>query len=171
MALEPLIVADAVRTFVSLGNGLIQDDLAELVGADRLMAASSSGAPPIWAGPARARHGRAHGRRRARRLPARAHPAARTLPRGVGEVRLSENVRGQIWSKLLVNTAFTGLSAVTGLRYGEVAAHPDAPQWPGRSGRRAWKSEKAEGFSSSPCWGVAPTRWPTRQPPRPRWNG
>jgi 2-dehydropantoate 2-reductase len=38
---------------------------------------------------------------------------------------VTRNLRGQIWSKLLVNSAFTGLSAVSGLRYGGVAEHPD----------------------------------------------
>jgi 2-dehydropantoate 2-reductase len=41
------------------------------------------------------------------------------------EVRVTRNLRGQIWSKLLVNSTFTGLSAVSGLRYGAVAEHPD----------------------------------------------
>ena len=34
---------------------------------------------------------------------------------------MTDNVRGMIWSKLLINTTFTGLSAVSGLRYGGVA--------------------------------------------------
>ena len=41
-----------------------------------------------------------------------------------GETRITRNARGMIWSKLLVNSAFTGLSAVSGLRYGGVAEHP-----------------------------------------------
>ena len=57
----------------------------------------------------------------------------------VGDVRLTRNVRGQIWSKLLVNSAFTGLSAVSGLRYGGVAQHPD--------GRAAVYAIWAEGFA------------------------
>src|SRR5215208_4102063 len=57
----------------------------------------------------------------------------------VGEVRLTRNVRGQIWSKLLVNSAFTGLSALSGLRYGGVARHPD--------GRAAVYAVWAEGFA------------------------
>jgi 2-dehydropantoate 2-reductase len=39
----------------------------------------------------------------------------------VGHVRITPNVRGMIWSKLLINSTFTGLSAVSGLRYGGVA--------------------------------------------------
>jgi 2-dehydropantoate 2-reductase len=36
----------------------------------------------------------------------------------VGPVKVTSNVRGMIWSKLLINSTFTGLSAVSGLRYG-----------------------------------------------------
>ena len=39
----------------------------------------------------------------------------------IGEARVTGNVRGMIWSKLLINSTFTGLSAVSGLRYGGVA--------------------------------------------------
>jgi len=69
-------------------------------------------------------------------------PRTRLLARclqAVGDVRLTRNVRGQIWSKLLVNSAFTGLSAVSGLRYGGVAQHPD--------GRAAVYAIWAEGFA------------------------
>ena len=39
----------------------------------------------------------------------------------VGRTRVTDNVRGMIWSKLLINSTFTGLSAVSGLRYGGAA--------------------------------------------------
>jgi 2-dehydropantoate 2-reductase len=35
------------------------------------------------------------------------------------------NIRGQVWSKLLVNSAFSGLGAISGLLYREVVADPD----------------------------------------------
>jgi 2-dehydropantoate 2-reductase len=37
---------------------------------------------------------------------------------------VTENIRGQVWSKLLVNSAFSGLGAVSGLLYREVVADP-----------------------------------------------
>ena len=64
----------------------------------------------------------------------------------VGDVRLTRNLRGQIWSKLLVNSAFTGLSAISGLRYGgsrttRTGARPLYAIWTegfaGRGGRGA----------------------------------
>ena len=42
-----------------------------------------------------------------------------------GPARVTENVRGMIWTKLLVNMTFTGLSAISGLRYGPASEyHP-----------------------------------------------
>jgi 2-dehydropantoate 2-reductase len=157
VALEPLVERDAAAAYCSLGNGLIQDRLAALVGRDRLLACLVE-----WGGtnlgPGRVVRdtvapmvvGELDGeiRERTRLL-------ARCLE-WVGEARITDNVRGMIWSKLLLNTAFTGLSAVSGLRYGGVAAHP--------SGRRAavgiWAEGlavgAAEGLTLEPVLGVAP---------------
>ena len=139
-ALEPLAGSASIDAFVSLGNGLIQDRMAELVGADRLLSCIVE-----WGGtnlgPGRVVRdtiapmvvGELDGSERERtRLLARCLEP-------VAEVRLTRNLRGQIWSKLLVNSAFTGLSAVSGLRYGEVAEHPD--------GRTAVYEIWAEGFA------------------------
>jgi 2-dehydropantoate 2-reductase len=125
-ALEPLAALAEIDAFVSLGNGLIQDRMAEIVGADRLLSCIVE-----WGGtnlgPGRVVRdtiapmvvGELDGAERERtRLLARCLEP-------VAEVRLTGNLRGQIWSKLLVNSAFTGLSAVSGLRYGGVADHPD----------------------------------------------
>jgi 2-dehydropantoate 2-reductase len=76
----------------------------------------------------------------------------------VGEVRVTRNLRGQIWSKLLVNSAFTGLSAVSGLRYGGVAEHPD-----GRTAAYAIWAEgaavaAAEGLALDPVFDVEPRK-------------
>jgi 2-dehydropantoate 2-reductase len=43
----------------------------------------------------------------------------------VDEASVTQNIRGQVWSKLLVNSAFSGLGAVSGLLYREVVADPD----------------------------------------------
>jgi len=156
-ALEPLVARGGIDAFVSLGNGLIQDGLAERVGRERLLACLVEWAGTN-AGPGRLIRdtvgpmvvGELDGavRERTERL-------ARCLA-PVGEVRVSRAIRGQIWSKLLVNTAFTGLSAVSGLRYGAVAAH--------RDGRRAalavWaegvRVGQAEGLALEPVLGVEP---------------
>jgi 2-dehydropantoate 2-reductase len=146
-ALEPLAATGRVESFVSLGNGLIQDRMAEIVGADRLFSCIVE-----WGGnnlgPGRVARdtvapmvvGELDGeeRERTRRL-------AQCLE-AVGGVRLSHNMRGQIWSKLLVNSSCTGLSAVSGLRYGGVADHPD--------GRRALYEIWGEGVAVAEAEGV-----------------
>jgi len=125
-ALEPLLAEGTVRAFVSLGNGLIQAGLAQLVGERRLLACLVE-----WGG-TNVGPGRLVRDTVAPmvvgELDGAEYERTRLLARcleSVGEARVSRNIRGQIWSKLLVNTAFTGLSAVSGLRYGEVADHPD----------------------------------------------
>ena len=146
-ALEPLAASDKVDAFVSLGNGLIQDRMAEIVGPDRLLScivewgATNVGpghvirdtVAPMVVG----------------ELDGSEHERTRLLARclePVGDVRLSRNLRGQIWSKLLVNSTFTGLSAVSGLRWGEVAEHPD--------GRAAAYATWAEGFAVAEAEGM-----------------
>jgi 2-dehydropantoate 2-reductase len=156
-ALEPLAASPDIAAFVSLGNGLIQDAMAAVVGEDRLLSCIVE-----WGGtheaPGRAVRdtiapmvvGELDGSERERtRLLASCLEA-------VGDVRLTRNVRGQIWSKLLVNTAFTGLSAVSGLRYGGVADHPD-----GRTGAYAIWAEgvavgEADGAIFDTVLGVEP---------------
>ncbi|MGZ8634719.1 MAG: ketopantoate reductase family protein [Solirubrobacteraceae bacterium] len=146
-ALEPLAGRPGIDAFVSLGNGLIQDRMAQLVGSDRLLSCIVEwGATNL--GPGRVVRdtiapmvvGELDGTERPR-----TQLLARCL-HAVGDVRLSRNVRGQIWSKLLVNSAFTGLSAVSGLRYGAVADHPD--------GRAAAYAIWAEGFAVAWAEGV-----------------
>jgi 2-dehydropantoate 2-reductase len=44
----------------------------------------------------------------------------------IGRARVTDNVRGMIWTKLLVNSTFTGLSAISGLRYGPASEHHPA---------------------------------------------
>ena len=39
-------------------------------------------------------------------------------------MRLSDNIRGQVWSKLLINSTWSGLGVASGLLYGEIAEHP-----------------------------------------------
>jgi 2-dehydropantoate 2-reductase len=146
-ALEPLAATGKVESFVSLGNGLIQDRIGEIVGADRLLSCLVE-----WGGnnlgPGRVVRdtiapmvvGELDGSERDRtRLLARCLEA-------VGPVRLTRNIRGQIWSKLLVNSSCTGLSAVSGLRYGGVAEHED--------GRAAIYAIWAEGAAVAEAEGI-----------------
>ena len=122
VALEPLVARGGIGAFVSMGNGLIQDRMEGIVGRGNLLACIVE-----WGGsnvgPGRLVRDSLGGymvgeldgtiSERAETLAAALEP--------VGRTRVTDNVRGMIWSKLLINTTFTGLSAVSGLRYGGVA--------------------------------------------------
>ena len=124
-ALGPLVERDLAETFVSLGNGLVQDRIAGMVGGGKLTigtvewGATNLG-PGHLAQTTRAPFvvGEPDGvtRDRTRRL-------AEALGT-VADVRVTQNIRGQVWSKLLVNSAFSGLGAISGLLYREVVADP-----------------------------------------------
>ncbi|HEY3726274.1 MAG TPA: 2-dehydropantoate 2-reductase [Solirubrobacteraceae bacterium] len=122
-ALTPL--RERAQTFVSLGNGLVQDRVADLVGGDRLLIgtvewgatnlgpgrlAQTTRAPFVIGEPDGSQSDRLH------RLAAVLETAA--------EARISPNIRGQVWSKLLINSTWSGLGVVSGLLYGEIADHP-----------------------------------------------
>jgi 2-dehydropantoate 2-reductase len=121
VALEPLVARGGIGAFVSMGNGLIQDRMEGIVGKGNLLACIVE-----WGGsnvgPGRLVRDSLGGYMvgeldgtmtdRVRELAAALEP--------VGRTRVTDNVRGMIWSKLLINSTFTGLSAVSGLRYGGV---------------------------------------------------
>jgi 2-dehydropantoate 2-reductase len=125
-ALEPLLEGGLVQNFVSLGNGLVQERIANVVGGGRLIWGTVEwGSTNL--GPGRLARttqgpfiiGEPDGEIRER---------TRLLADALGmvdEARVTQNIRGQVWSKLLVNSTFSGLGAVSGLLYREVVADPD----------------------------------------------
>jgi 2-dehydropantoate 2-reductase len=144
-ALKPV---DA-ETFVSLGNGLVQDRIAGLVGADRLIAGivewgATNLGPGHLAQTTRGPFvvGELDGppRERTHRLAEVLSPAA--------EVKVSDDIRSVIWAKLLVNSVFSGLRAVAGQTYAEVVADPD--------GRRVALTMWREGYDVGVAQGLTP---------------
>jgi 2-dehydropantoate 2-reductase len=119
-ALESLVTRDLVETYLALGNGLVHDRLERLVGRDRLVVGTVEwGATNM--GPGRlAQTTHAPFVLDARAAQGPHGPRLRTALEHVAPVRLSGDITGQVWSKLLVNSTFSGLGAVTGLLYGEV---------------------------------------------------
>lgn len=125
-ALRPLVERGLVRTYVSLCNGLVQERIAGIVGAENLVWGtvewgSTNLGPGRLAQTTRAPFviGEPDGEARDR---------TRLLAEALGtveEVRVTDNIRGQVWSKLLVNSSFSGLGAVSGLLYREVMEDPD----------------------------------------------
>ena len=147
-ALGPLVERDLAETFVSLGNGLVQDRIAGIVGGGKLIigtvewGATNLG-PGHLAQTTRAPFvvGEPDGvtRDRTRRL-------AEALGT-VADVRVTQNIRGQVWSKLLVNSALSGLGAISGLLYREVVADP--------AGREAALAVWREGCDVGLAQGIA----------------
>ena len=125
-ALGPLLDRGLVETFVSLGNGLVQERIAGIVGEERFIWGTLEwGSTNL--GPGRLARttqgpfiiGEPDGEIRDR---------TRLLADALGtvdEARVTENIRGQVWSKLLVNSTFSGLGAVSGMLYREVVEDPD----------------------------------------------
>jgi 2-dehydropantoate 2-reductase len=147
-ALAPLVARDLVDTYVSLGNGLVQQVVEEVVGPDRLLAGVVEwGATNV--GPGHVRQttkapfvvGEPDGR-----VTARVTRLARILDDAAPGSRVSTEILGQIWTKLLLNSTFSGLGAVGGGLYGDVAA--DA------AGRRAAFHLWTEGYDVARALGV-----------------
>ena len=140
-----------VETFVSLGNGLVQDRLAELVGVDKLIAgivewgATNKGPGhlaqttegPFVIGPRD---------ERTERLAEVLAPA--------GEVVISDDIRSVIWAKLLVNSVFSGLGAVAGETYAEVVARPEGKRAALRMWREGYEVGRAQGLKPGKVLGV-----------------
>ena len=125
-ALAPLVEGDLVDTYVSLGNGLVQDAVEEIVGSDRLVTGIVEwGATNV--GPGHLRQttrapfvvGEADGSpsERVTRL-------AGILADAAPGTRASTEIAGQVWSKLLLNSTFSGLGAAGGALYGDIAGDP-----------------------------------------------
>lgn len=124
-ALTPLVEGGIARTYVSLCNGLVQERIGEIVGSESLIWGTVEwGSTNL--GPGRLAQttsnpfviGEPDGETRDR-----TRQLAEIL-RHVEDVRVTENIRGQVWTKLLVNSSFSGLGAVSGLLYREVIEDP-----------------------------------------------
>jgi 2-dehydropantoate 2-reductase len=138
-------------TFVSLGNGLVQDRLAEMVGAENLISgivewgATNKGPGhlaqttdgPFVVGPRD---------ERTERLAQVLQPAA--------ECRITDDIRSTIWAKLLVNSVFSGLGAVADQTYAEVVANPAGKAVALRMWREGYEVGIAQGLQPGKVLGV-----------------
>jgi 2-dehydropantoate 2-reductase len=154
-ALGPLRDLGLVDTFVSLGNGLVQERVAGIVGGEHLIWGTVEwGATNLGPGHlARTTRGPfiigepdGSVRQRTRLL-------AGALDT-VDEASVSENIRGQVWSKLLVNSAFSGLGAISGLLYREVVGDPDGREAALAVWREGYDVGMAQGLELEDVLGV-----------------
>ena len=138
-------------TFVSLGNGLVQDRLEKLVGTGNLISgivewgATNKGPGhlaqttdgPFVVGPRD---------ERTERLAQVLAPAA--------ECKITDDIRSTIWAKLLVNSVFSGLGAVAGQTYADVVANPAGKAVALRMWREGYEVGLAQGLHPGKVLGV-----------------
>jgi 2-dehydropantoate 2-reductase len=138
-----------------LGNGLVQERIAGIVGAENLIWGtvewgSTNLGPGRLAQTTRAPFviGEPDGETRDR---------TRLLAEALGtveDVRLTENIRGQVWSKLLVNSSLSGLGAVSGLLYREVMEDPEGREVALSLWREGYDVGMAQGLTLEKVLGV-----------------
>jgi 2-dehydropantoate 2-reductase len=154
-ALGPLAQGGLAETYVSLCNGLVQERIAGIVGAGNLVWGtvewgSTNLGPGRLAQTTRAPFviGEPDGETRDR---------TRLLAEALGtveDVRLTENIRGQVWSKLLVNSSLSGLGAVSGLLYREVMDDPEGREVALALWREGYDVGMAQGLTLEKVLGV-----------------
>ena len=154
-ALGPLVERGLAGTFVSLGNGLVQDRISAIVGNENLIVGTVEwGATNLGPG---------HLAQTTRAPFVVGEPDGATKQRTrlladalgtVTDVRITENISGQVWSKLLVNSAFSGLGAVSGLLYREVIADPAGKEAALAVWREGYDVGMAQGITLDEVLGV-----------------
>ncbi len=127
-ALRPLVERGLVDCYVPFGNGLVQDRVAAVVGSDRMVVGIVEwGATNLGPGHvARTTDAPFVVGERDGRPSARVNDLAAELIKA-GDVRVSDNIEGQIWAKLVLNSTFSGLGTVAGRTFAEMVAEPGAP--------------------------------------------
>lgn len=164
-ALVPLVKNDLVDAYVSLGNGLVQQVVESVVGDDRLIVGLVEwGATNL--GPGHVQQttrapmviGEVDGRHTERldRL-------AEVL-RSVAEVKISSSITGQVWSKLLLNSTFSGLGAVGGCLYRDIVTHPDGREVALRLWTEGYDVASALGMELGPVFGASPHEFVVHEP-------
>lgn len=125
-ALGPLVDRGIAETYVSLGNGLVQEVVADLVGRANTLAGvvewgSTNLGPGHLAQTTEAPFvvGELDGG-----TSPRAERIAKVLALAAPGTAVSTELPAVIWTKLLLNSTFSGLGAVAGMLYREVAADP-----------------------------------------------
>jgi 2-dehydropantoate 2-reductase len=124
-AVPALVRDDRVDLYLSFGNGLVQSQVSDMVGAGRMAAGIVE-----W-GATRVGPGHVVRTTEAPFVLGQADVSRSeklsemvSLLGAVAPVELADHIDSRIWSKLVLNSTFSGLGAVSGLLYEGVAAHP-----------------------------------------------
>ncbi len=147
----PLLGPDTM--VLSLQNGMGHEDLiAPVVGAHRLLAGRTyvggqliaPGHVVVGAAGKDTIIGEFDGQ-----LTPRAVSIARIFTEAGLKTQASDNIRGVIWDKLLVNVATGALSAITGLHYGELYPRADIEEYAVAAADEAMRVARAAGVQLS----------------------
>ncbi len=157
-AVGPLVERELVQTYVSLGNGLVQDRVAAIAGEDRVLAGVVE-----YGG---TNHGPGHVARTSlgaitagepgRPLGDRSRRLAEVIA-PVAEIHLTANILGAIWSKLLVNCTFSAVGAVSGLTTGEAISDPDGTRAALTLWEEGYEVARAQGLELEPVFATDPS--------------
>ena len=116
--LRPHLAADAL--VLTLQNGVDNADRLRAVLPQRAVAAAVVYVATEMAGPGHVRH---HGRGELVIEPSgRSAAVAQALVAAGLPTEISDNVRGELWAKLILNCAYNAVSAITQLPYGKTVA-------------------------------------------------
>ncbi|MBC7590292.1 MAG: 2-dehydropantoate 2-reductase [Salinibacterium sp.] len=158
-AVPGLVDLDLVDTYVCLGNGLVQSLAEELIGSDRLIVgvvewgatnigpghlAQTTDAPFVIGEP--------NGD-----ISDRVQQLAEVLG-SAAQVDITKNITGRVWSKLLLNSTYSGLGAVTGGPYRDVAADAFSRAVSLRIWAEGYDAAVAAGVEVEPLLDIDPVR-------------
>ncbi len=156
--LLPRLAADSV--VVSLQNGLCAERVAAVVGRERTIA-GVVGWGATFVGPGRVVQ-TSRGHTTLGELDGRITPRLRALAgllEAVEPVRLSTNVLGALWTKLIINAATSTLGAVTGLTLGEMLADGRVRRLARQLVAESIRVAEAAGIRLEPFGGRVDLRW------------
>jgi 2-dehydropantoate 2-reductase len=155
-ALAPLVDADVADIYVSLGNGLVQDDVVAIAGCGRVVAGVVEwGATNLAPGHvARTTDGPFTLGREGTTTPQLERLA--DVLEHVAPVVLTSQVTAAVWGKLLANSTFSGMGAISGLAADELAAHDDGLVLVRALWREGYRVARAAGVEPVSVAGVDP---------------
>ncbi len=155
--LGQLALRGEIDTYVTLGNGLVQEQVAAVVGDDKLIAASVEwGATNLGDGHVRQT---SDNLTTLGELDGSIRPRTETLATAlsaVGEVRVTTNIRGKLWSKLLLNSALSGISVLGGCSCEEALRAPHGPRALKLVWREGYELALRQGIELEPILGLDP---------------
>ena len=154
---KPLLAPDGLA--VGLQNGMMVDDMVDILGADRTLGAVIEIAAAMWTPGIVERHTPPSGTWFAvgSLSPAthgREHEIADVLEHA-GTVAIVDDIRSAKWMKLVVNAAELVTSAILDLPLLEAARVPGMHEFMLRTGKEAVRTAVATGHSVVPIFGLA----------------